>query len=387
VIAGAAAGVAAALPWWAAVAVFHARWRGETPLDDFAPAPLPPVPRLSVIVPARNEARVIARCVRSILASDYPALDVIVVDDDSSDGTADIARTAAAGDRRLGVVRPPPLPAGWFGKQWACWHGARAANGAVLCFTDADTVHGPELYGRCVRAVQERELAMLSVLGAQELESFWERVVQPQVFALLFARYGGTKTINRSRRATAKIAAGQCIVMPRAVYDEIGGHEAVHDRAAEDLALAQLLFRRGKRTLLVTGVRHLSVRMYTSLREIWGGWTKNVFAGGKEALPLPFARGAALAMLLPLPPLLTLVPLVAMLFAAVGAAPAWLGIAGALATLAAVLWFVEVYRYTGVPLRYVPTFPLGAVVLLAITVAAIVRGNRVRWKDRSYVAR
>jgi chlorobactene glucosyltransferase len=387
VIASAATGVAAALPWWVAVAVFHARWRGEAPLDDFPPTPLPPAPPLSVIVPARNEARVIGRCVRSILSSHYPALELVVVDDDSSDGTADLARSAAAGDPRLVVVHPPPLPTGWFGKQWACWHGARAAGGAMLCFTDADTVHGPELYGRCVRGIQERELAMLSVLGAQELESFWERVVQPQVFALLFARYGGTETINRARRETAKIAAGQCIVMPRTVYDQIGGHQAVHDRAAEDLALAQLLYRRGHRTWLATGVRHLSVRMYTSLREIWGGWTKNVFAGGKEAMPLPFARGAALAVLLPLPPLLTLVPLAAMLLAAVGAAPAWLGIAGAVATLAAVRWFVEVYRYAGVPLRYVLTYPLGAAVLLAITVAAIVRGNRVRWKDRTYVAR
>jgi hypothetical protein len=123
---------------------------------------------------------------------------------------------------------------------------------------------------------------------------------------MLATRYGGTETVNRSPRVEDKIANGQCIFVRRAAYDSIGGHGAVHDRVAEDVALAQRLFGAGKRTELILGHDELATRMYTSLGEIMGGWRKNVFAGGREAMPWGRFGQMIFPAVLLLPALLTL---------------------------------------------------------------------------------
>ena len=218
-----------------------------------------------MIVPARNEAHNIDTCVRSILASRWPSLEVIVIDDRSEDDTGAIVRAIAAADARLRVVEGTPVPEGWFGKQWACAQGARIARGSTLVFTDADTTHAPTLVPRSMQAMRARALDFLTVAGFQELGSFWERVVMPQVFYMIATRYGGAGAVNRARRTRDKIANGQYMCFTRACYDAIGGHESVRGKAAEDLALAQLVQARGMRGELVLGERELSTRMYTSL--------------------------------------------------------------------------------------------------------------------------
>src|SRR5687768_10638269 len=125
------------LPWIIPPLVTYFRLRNSHSLDEERDTPPENPPLVSVILPARNEAHNITRCVSSILATTYPNLELIVVDDSSTDGTAEIARTAAAGDKRARVIASPPLPDGWFGKQWACATGAKVASGSVLQFTDA----------------------------------------------------------------------------------------------------------------------------------------------------------------------------------------------------------------------------------------------------------
>ena len=121
------------------------RSRESRSLDDVSADAPASAPLVSVIVPARNERRNIERCVASLLASHYPALEVIVVDDHSTDGTGDLARAIGAGDSRLRVIDAPALPSDWFGKQWACATGRRWRDGELLLFTDADTRHAPDL--------------------------------------------------------------------------------------------------------------------------------------------------------------------------------------------------------------------------------------------------
>jgi chlorobactene glucosyltransferase len=150
-----------ALPWLAAPLVVWWRTRDSRSLDDY-PADAPPQPALvSVVIPARDEARNVARCLHSVLATSWPALEVLVVDDHSTDGTGDIARTIAARDPRVRVLDNPPLPDGWMGKQWACATGAAAARGEVLAFVDADTTHAPDLLPRAVAAMRARGAALL----------------------------------------------------------------------------------------------------------------------------------------------------------------------------------------------------------------------------------
>src|SRR3712207_3544796 len=128
--------LAPALPWVAFPLLALWRVRGSTTLDQFPVEPPADPPVLSVVIPARNERRNVERCLRSVLTARYPALEVLLVDDHSDDGTGEIARAIAASDARLRVLESPPLPPGWFGKQWACATGARAARGDLLLFAD-----------------------------------------------------------------------------------------------------------------------------------------------------------------------------------------------------------------------------------------------------------
>lgn len=344
-------------------------------------------PLVSVIVPARDERRNIERCVRSLLAARWPRLEVIVVDDHSTDGTAALARAVAPADPRLRVVENPPLPEGWLGKPWACATGAREARGAILCFTDADTRHAPDLLPRAVHALERTGSGLVSVAGRQEMGSFWERLVQPQVFTMILARFGGTEIVNRSPHAWDKIANGQFLLFRREAYDAVGGHAAVRHAVAEDLMLAQRTFAAGQKTRLFMATAQLATRMYTSRRELVAGWAKNVYAGSGDALPPGRLARALHPLLLLLFPVLELAPVVglalALLIPGADALLAW----GALASLFLLAYWVVAYVGMEESPLPAPLFPLGAAMLLWIVVVALRRGARVEWKGREYVVR
>jgi chlorobactene glucosyltransferase len=231
--------------------------------------------------------------------------------------------------------------------------------------------------------MRRRDVEMLSIAGVQELGSFWEILLQPQVFAMLSLRYGGTETVNRSRRVHDKIANGQCIVIIREAYRAIGGHASVRGDVAEDLMLAQRLFAAHRPQAIVLGVAQLSTRMYTSLGEVMRGWRKNIFAGGAGALPdIAIVRWLFPLLLLLFPASQLLPPLVLL------AAGPWLGpraVAWAVVatTTSLVAWMI-LYRRIGRPIWYALLYPIGAAVLAWIVLGAIARGRRVAWKGRQY---
>ncbi|MDB4881931.1 MAG: glycosyl transferase family 2 [Gemmatimonadetes bacterium] len=375
-----------ASPWVLGPLVTVVRARHSRSLDEERATPPVDPPLVSLVIPARNEARNIRRCVESALASSYPLLEVIVVDDHSSDDTGAIAREMMQRDTRLRVIAPPPLPNGWFGKQWACAAGAAASHGDVLGFMDADTIQAPDLVTRVVNAMQSRAADLLSVMGTQELGGFWERLVQPQVFAVLLQRYGGTEHVNGSPFVTQKIANGQCLWMRRSAYDALGGHAAVRDKVAEDLALAQLYFKAGRTVSLVLGLEQLSTRMYTSLRELVDGWGKNIYAGGRDAMPLGAVGRILFPFVLLVPALFGLLPPVVLALALGGTMGHGALMWAATACGANLVWWLLVYRWLRVSPLYALLHPVGSAVLLFIAVRAIGRGRRVRWKEREYRA-
>lgn len=382
-----AAPIAWSLPWVVGSIATVVRALHSRSLDEERAEPPATPPLVSVIIPARNEQRNIERCVRSVLDTTYPNLEVIVVDDHSTDGTGDIARGIAQHDDRLRVVAAPDLPPGWFGKQWACATGAREVSGALLLFTDADTRHAPDLIPRSVNALQNRGADLLTVAGHQEMHSFWERMVQPQFFALLLMRYGGTEHVSNARRPGDVIANGQFILVRRDAYEALGGHERVRDHVAEDLALAQEYVRAGKRMALVIGAHQLSTHMYASLRELVAGWGKNVYAGGRYSVVGGRVGRALYPILLPAAPLLGLAPPVAMILALFGLlSTAWL-IWGAICYVVGVFFYAGAYVFMRASPLYALLYPLGLVVVLAIALIAVRRGSRVAWKGREYVAR
>ena len=390
---GAASAALAAAPWVTAPLVLAARLRSTPRLDDIdaAATTAAPTPRVSIVLPARNEAVHIAACIRSIRASTWLDLELIVVDDHSTDGTGALAREAAAGDPRVKIVNAPDLPAGWFGKQWACQSGAAHATGSLLLFTDADTRHAPDLVGRMVRMRERRGAELLSVAGHQEMGTVWERAVQPSVYTLILTRYGGADAIERATNPRDVVANGQCFMMSRRVYDAIGGHEPVRGYVVEDVMMAQTIQKRGDRVSLALGIGQLSTRMYDGLGSLMKGWGKNMYAGGRHAMWWGAIGQRLYPLFLLAFPLAVLMPFVALTWCAVamatgGAVGMGLLLWSALTSAAILTLFALANRLNGDPIRRALLAPLGGAIVLAICVVAITRGNNVRWKDRGYVS-
>lgn len=375
------------IPWILIPAIALYRASRSRTLDDESSAIPPDAPLISVVLPARNEHRNIERCVRSLLNTLYPACEVIIVDDHSTDDTADRARAAGAGDPRLRVVSAPLLPDGWLGKQWACFTGAGVARGEFLLFTDADTSHAPDLLVRAVNAARRERADLFSVAGDQEMHTFWERIVQPQVFATLSARFGGLEHVSNARRPADAIASGQFMLFPRSAYDALGTHAAVHDRAAEDLAFAQECIRTGRRLVMVMAGHRLRTRMYTSLSELIGGWRKNMYAAGRYAVPGGELGRAVFPMLLLVPPLFQLVPVIVLTLAAIGVlGSSWL-LWAAISVVATLMYFTVIYWHMPAAPWHAVLFPLGACMVLYIAIGAVRRGRRIEWKERRYTVR
>jgi len=374
-------------PWIIPPLITYFRLRHSRSLDDESDIAPPNAPLVSVIVPARNEAHNIARCVSSILSTTYPNLELVIIDDGSIDDTAKIAREAAEGDPRARVVTNAPLPDGWFGKQWACATGAKVARGSVLQFTDADTVHGADLVTRSINAMRHARAQLFSVAGRQELGGFWEKVIQPQIFTILSMRYGGTESVTQATSVSNKIANGQCIFVTHDSYNAIGGHASVRTSVAEDLMLAQKFFAARKRVVLMLGLNQLSTRMYASLGEIISGWRKNVFAGGLDSVPFGKMGRTFFPLVLLLPPVMELIPVLALVLAGFGmTADDTLLLWAAISCAATLLWWIVVYVTLGENSLYALAYPLGALVLLYIFVTAVIRGRRVTWKGRTYIS-
>jgi chlorobactene glucosyltransferase len=332
---------------------------------------------VSALVPARNEERGVGACLASLSAQTYPNLEIIAVDDGSSDGTPAILADAARRDPRLRVLRVDGPPAGWTGKSFALTSGVAVARGQWLCFTDADTVHAPESIARAVGFAEARGIALLSLTSRQLTGSFWERVVQPVVFGLLDQWFPLARVNDPATPLAA--ANGIFILAARSAYEAAGGHARVAGEILEDVALARNVKARGTRIAFVDGADLVAARMYTGLPAIRQGWTKNLYRlRGRRPL-------AALGTLVELG--VTLVwPMVACVTAPLAGPPG----SGFLAALGLGLILGAEVRFRsrrGEDPRWSPTVPLGAALVAAFLLESAVRdwlGLGVRWKDRRY---
>ncbi len=377
----------AALPWILLALLATLAFRRRPRLADYpAPAGGAGAPTVSVIVPARDEAENIGACVATLLASAYPEREVIVVDDGSRDGTAEVVRALAQrSERDVRVVDGAPLPEGWFGKPWACWQGAREASGELLLFTDADTRHDDDLLGHAVGAMEAERADLLSVLPHQRLDSFWERLVMPHVLTLIAMRYADLRRVNRTTRARDVVANGQFILVRREAYDAIGGHEAVRGDVVEDQRLAQRMVSAGRRIFLAHAEELLETRMYRGLRDLVAGWTKNLATGARHAVAPPLRRAIpwlVAATLL----LVWVVPPAALVLWIFGATRSGVGAWALWATLASIAFWLISLASMKVPPRFALLYPLGALCVAGLFVRSAVRGARITWKGRSYGA-
>ncbi len=368
------------LPWLAILGYLLFAVKVPRALPERSPSACPSV---SIVVPARNEALNIETCVRSLAATEYPDFEIIVVDDRSEDGTGDLARAVPAGNaKRLEVVEGAEMPDGWMGKPWACAQGAARATGELILFTDADTTHGPDLLMRAVAGMAEDAADLMTLLGRQLMETFWERVVQPHIFLMMLFRYPDFEKIARQGHWRDALANGQYMLFRRDVYDAFGGHEAVRGAVVEDQALAQLVKREGH-VLSIRSDEDFATRMYRSLGEIVRGWSKNIVHGGRASLPSHLRRVMLPAVLLGGVGLWIVPPLCLVLALWGVGGPGLLIWSGGAVFFSAVLWMLFTRQMLAPPL-YGLAYPAGSVVTMFIVLRASMRGSRVEWKGREY---
>jgi hopene-associated glycosyltransferase HpnB len=262
----------AALAAWAWLALGQGRfWVGDQRLDGTDPEPAA-WPDVVAVVPARDEAAVIGRAVASLVAQDYPGrLRVVVADDESGDGTGDLARAAAAAAgraERLTVVRTPARPPGWVGKMWAVHTGiAEAGDGpAWLLLTDADVEHGPRSLRRLVAAGEARALHLVSHMVLLHCRSVWERLLVP-AFVYFFMQLYPFPWVNDPRSRVAG-AAGGCMLVRREALARAGGIAAIRGEIIDDCALGRALKAQGPIWLGLTTTER-SIRPYDGLRDVW----------------------------------------------------------------------------------------------------------------------
>jgi len=330
-------------------------------------------PRVSVVIAARNEELDLPATLDCLLAQDYPNLEVVVVEDGSTDRTGEVIDARAPRVRR---VNPPPLPEGWVGKNWACWNGAEATNGEWILFQDADVRTHPAAVRTALEWAQ-RERADLVTIGPQvEMQSFWERVVLPfyvQVILTIFR----APHVSRPRSKSA-VANGQFWLTPRAAYSAVGGHAAIRSIVLEDVAIARRYRAAGRALRFAWAPALAQTRMYRDRKEMFEGLLKNIHGTEFSSARLAGSIVGLVGMFL-LP--LALLPL--------GLATGTLG----LTLMGGFLYFalfgkhVGFARAVGAPAAYGLLYPVAVGYYVVLLGTALVRGLRhkpVSWKGRAY---
>src|SRR5271157_258625 len=344
-------------------------------------------PTISVCIPARNEERNIRACVEAVLNQTYPNFEVIVVDDRSTDSTLEILYSIR--NDKLRIINGSDLPSSWAGKPHALYQAANACDerSEWLCFIDADTFLAPETLASCYAKAVATNADLFTLLTFQVIGTFWERTVLPLVMTALSVGFSPRK-VNDPKRKDA-IANGQFIFIRRSVYDAIGGHESVKDQIVEDKAISEKVKWSGYRLIVADGMKVARTRMYTSLPEMWEGWTKNIYLGLREqdGLMLLGAFGALVTVIAAL--VLPLWPLLGLLWFLYGGG----GMAISIIIEALILWGVLIYvralvaHNMNIPRWYALTTPLGAAIFAAMMFTStwkVISGQGVTWRGRKY---
>lgn len=233
-------------------------------------------PLVSVMIPARNEERNIAKCLDSMLQQDYPNYEIIVLDDNSEDATWDIISEYAENHEIISAVRGGEVLPGWTGKNNACRQLYEKARGEILVFTDADNSYAHNAISNSIKYLDKYSLDYLSVFPQQITKTLSEKLIIPFIdvviysFFILWSQYFVKWNIFAA-------ANGQWIVCRRKSYEKTGKHDAVKGRIVEDVALFREAKKKGMRTLTCAGTSMIYGRMYHSFREIWQGLSKNIF--------------------------------------------------------------------------------------------------------------
>ena len=335
-------------------------------------------PHLSVCVPARNEERGIRACVESLLLQDYPKLEVIVVDDNSTDETAKMVYSMKAQYPNLIFISGEQLDPGWFGKSYALYQAYKKSRGQYLLFTDADLVYQPYALKSAMHTMILKNLDLLTLMPAAIFGSFWERAVQPVIFGFI-AALTRFKKVNSPAHQSA-MGFGAFLLFKKESYQRIGGHFNVRKEVLEDVMLAKNAKLNGLSMLAADGKHLFSIRMYHSLKEIWVGWRKNMFLAMKRSIVKTFHYIFMILGFVLTPYFVVIGNIWA------GTGFLWLGVSW-LGLMLNLTTSLVLCHELNLAKRNVFLFPFGALVMVAIMLNSMVQViffGRTEWRGRTY---
>ena len=241
-------------------------------------------PKVSVLIPARNEEKNIGGCLDRVFSLNYGNIEVIVYDDMSEDGTSRVLERYGSAGGRLKVIRGRPKPEGWTGKSWACHNLHAASSGDLLLFVDADVMLSPSCLDGAAPGAMEKGVSLISCFPRQRMRTPGEWLIVPLMNWILLSLLP-LKLVYSSGEPSLAAANGQFMLFKRTEYESLGGHEAVKDRLVEDVAFANLIKKAGGRVMTCVTRGEVSCRMYAGLKESVLGFTKNFFPG--FGMPIP----------------------------------------------------------------------------------------------------
>lgn len=367
-------------PWLLLVASLILLVRRRPRLQDYPPAPArgapgdaaEAAPSVSIIVPTLDDATRIGACLATLLGSEYPDFEVLVVDHDSVDGTREIVESIQRTPHRLRLLRTGDVPEGRPWRAWACLVGAGEATGDLLLFTEPGTVHAPDVLGRAITALQLQNADLLTVRPRLTMHGFWERLIMPHIWLVLRARFPSARLVNRSRSPRNGYAHHQFLLFRREAYEEVGGHEVVGPNAVEDLAVPQAVMAAGRRLFLVHGGEYLETQMFRTLEDITSGWTGAVPPASRTTVA-PWAGLFVPWVAAALPILLFVVPPAALVAGLVAPGGSDLAVWGFWASLLSLLFWLVTYALHRIRPAYAMAYPVGALVTAVVFVRSILR--------------
>jgi len=333
-------------------------------------------PMVSILVPARNEEKNIARCVQSLLALDYPSFEVLVLDDQSSDNTRSILEKLSHTYLELKVLDGDLPPENQVGKNWACSQLASKAQGELLFFTDADTFHLPETLKTIVTALEGEQADLLTGFPRQEVQTWAERLLVP-FFSWALLCFNPLALAYRLRLPALSSAIGQMMLFRREAYLMIGGHDGVSSSIVDDLMLARKIKSYGLRWRVIYIADLISCRMYRNSREAFNGFAKNLFAAFDSRL-LPFLFIFLWLVVLFWEPLIILMFMIFGQIPHIQESNLYICIG-----LSIILWLLP-YIYLGIPYGLALLYPVTilAIELVAFTSLRNSLVGNLSWKDR-----
>lgn len=336
------------------------------------------LPRVSVLVPARNEAHNIEACIRSLLEQDYPDFEVIVLDDFSEDDTRRILARLAQTSNRLRVLDGRPLPENWLGKHWACHQLAQAASGELLLFTDADTRHERNALRDAVSALLAEGADLVSAFPREVAATLGEKLIVP-VIGFGVVSFLPLALARRMKLPSLSVTIGQFMLFRRAAFEAIGGYESVRDQIVDDVMLGRRIIQHGFAWRLMDGTRHVSCRMYRGFWEAVDGFTKNVFAFFDHSLVLFIVVWAWIGIAFLVPPY---VVFARALGVPIEGYPYSLAVIAVCESL--LLWGVAYHRFQ-IPLYLALLYPLSLLIFVLIAFRSLVFTvtGQSSWKGRS----